>query len=137
MRALDAIKAVLPLQSDGDYGAQGRRPAWLDIDWAAHVHEAEIDGGRVTYADLGSGPPIVWVHGLGASWQCWLENLPDFARDHRVIAMDLPGFGRSEMPQDEISIEGYARFVCRLLDHLGIEAATVVGNSMGGFIGAE
>lgn len=137
MRTLDAIRALGPQESDGDYGSQGRRPVWLDTDWASHVHEAEIDGGRVTYADLGSGPAIVWVHGLGASWQCWLENLPDFARDHRVIAMDLPGFGRSEMPRDEVSIEGYARFVCRLLDHLGVESATVVGNSMGGFIGAE
>jgi pimeloyl-ACP methyl ester carboxylesterase len=134
---LDLIGGLVHPGSDSDYGCQGRRPAWLDIDWRSSVHETQIDGGRVSYADFGSGPAIVWVHGLGASWQCWLENLPEFARDHRVIAMDLPGFGRSEMPQEDISIEGYARFVGRLLDELGIETATLVGNSMGGFIGAE
>ena len=141
MAALDVVRTLINPGSDSDYGSQGRRPAWLDVDWRAHVHEVELEGARVTYAEMGSGPALVFVHGLGASWQCWLENLPEFARDHRVIAMDLPGFGRSQMPAgegpDRISIEGYARWVEHLLDHLGIEAATVVGNSMGGFIGAE
>ena len=137
MGALELVQALVTPGSDTDYGAQGPRPAWLDVDWRAHVHEPVVDGSRISYADLGSGPAIVWVHGLGASWQCFLENLPEFARDHRVIAMDLPGFGRSEMPAWDISIEAYAKFVGRLLDSLGIETATIVGNSMGGFIGAE
>ena len=123
--------------SDSDYGCLGRRPRWLDVNWADHVHEIELGGAKATYADLGSGPAIVWIHGLGASWQCWLENLLPFAEDHRLIAMDLPGFGRSEMPAWDISIEGYAKWVCELLEHLEIDTATVVGNSMGGFIGAE
>jgi pimeloyl-ACP methyl ester carboxylesterase len=56
---------------------------------------------------------------------------------HRVIAMDLPGFGESEMPAEEISIRGYARAVDALCEQLGVESAVVVGNSMGGFVGAE
>ena len=63
--------------------------------------------------------------------------MPEFARDHRVIAMDLPGFGYSEMPGEDISIERYATWTCTLLDALGIESAALVGNSMGGFIAAE
>ena len=63
----------------------------------------------------------MFVHGLGASWQSWLENIPEFARDHRVVAMDLPGFGYSEMPDHEISIEYYASWTFRLLDALGID----------------
>ena len=51
--------------------------------------------------------------------------------------MDLPGFGYSELPEGDISIEYYASWVFRLLDALGIETAAVVGNSMGGFIAAE
>ena len=51
--------------------------------------------------------------------------------------MDLPGFGYSEMPREDISIELYSTWTAELLDALGIESAAVVGNSMGGFVGAD
>jgi pimeloyl-ACP methyl ester carboxylesterase len=54
-----------------------------------------------------------------------------------VIALDLPGFGRSPMPREQISISGYARMLDALLGKLGVDAAAVVGNSMGGFVAAE
>jgi pimeloyl-ACP methyl ester carboxylesterase len=66
-----------------------------------------------------------------------LEQLPAFARNHRVIAMDLPGFGHSPMPRERITISEYARILDSLLETLGVSAATVVGNSMGGFVSAE
>src|SRR5215218_1007963 len=82
--------------------------------------------------------PVVFVHGLSGSWQNWLENLPHFAAaGHRVVSFDLPGFGESQMPRERISIAGYARFVDAPLERLGVGPAIVVGNSMGGFIGAE
>jgi pimeloyl-ACP methyl ester carboxylesterase len=121
---------------DGDYGRQGRAP-WLDVDWQAAQHRLEIDGREVNYCELGEGPTILLVHGLGASWQSWLEQMPEFAASHRVVAMDLPGFGYSEMPSEDISIEYYARWTAKFMDILGIESAAVVGNSMGGFIGAD
>jgi pimeloyl-ACP methyl ester carboxylesterase len=128
---------VIRLPSDpGDYGPVGRSP-WLDIDWREHQRWVTIDGRRVNVIELGSGPPVVFVHGLSGSWQNWLEQLPVFARDHRIVALDLPGFGASEMPAQEISISGYARTLDVLYDELGIDSAAVVGNSMGGFIGAE
>ncbi|MEA2288165.1 MAG: hypothetical protein QOD55_162 [Solirubrobacteraceae bacterium] len=121
----------------GAYGPTGRS-AWMDVDWREHRRTVEVDGRRVNVVDMGAGdPPVVFIHGLSGSWQNWLENLPHFARGHRVIALDLPGFGHSEMPAEPISIAGYARFVDRLLDRLGVGAAVIVGNSMGGFIGAE
>jgi pimeloyl-ACP methyl ester carboxylesterase len=91
----------------------------------------------VNVIDMGEGDAIVFIHGLSGAWVNWLENLPHFACDHRVIAMDLPGFGHSPMPAERISISGYGRIVDELLDALGIDRAVVVGNSMGGFIGAE
>src|SRR3954463_16509639 len=121
---------------DGDYGREGRAP-WLDVDWQAAQHRLEIDGRTVNYCELGEGPAILFIHGLGASWQSWLEQMPEFSRDHRVVAMDLPGFGFSEMPDEDISIEYYASWTASLLDRLEIDSAAVVGNSMGGFIGAE
>jgi pimeloyl-ACP methyl ester carboxylesterase len=112
--------------------------AWMDVDWPSIIRRLTIDGREVNVVDSGGDkPPILWVHGLGGRWQNWLLNLPAFMRDHRVIAPDLPGFGESEMPRGEISIGRYARTLDRICDELGVDAAVVVGNSMGGFVGAE
>ncbi len=94
-------------------------------------------GRSVNLVDIGVGPPLVLVHGLGGCWGNWLENIPELARSQRVIALDLPGFGRSEMPAEPISMPGYARLLDALLTALAIESAAVVGNSMGGLIAAE
>jgi pimeloyl-ACP methyl ester carboxylesterase len=111
----------------GAYGPGGRSP-WMDVDWRGHQRWATIDGRRVNVIELGSGPPVVFIHGLSGSWQNWLEQLPVFAREHRVIAFDLPGFGASEMPRERITISGYGRFVDALLDELGVSSGAVVGN---------
>jgi pimeloyl-ACP methyl ester carboxylesterase len=130
-----------PDEGPDPYGVEGepeRGPAWLRIDWREHLHRIEIDGTTVNYAEIGSGRPIVFVHGLGGCWQNWLENLPHFAeRGYRAIALDLPGFGASPMPDWEISMPAYGRLVDGFARELGLEAAAVVGNSMGGFIAAE
>jgi pimeloyl-ACP methyl ester carboxylesterase len=118
------------------YGPDGRS-AWLDVDWREHQRWVQVAGAPVNVIDVGEGDSVVFIHGLSGSWVNWLENIPHFARNHRVIAMDLPGFGHSPMPVDKISISGYGRIVDELLDTLGIDRAVVVGNSMGGFIGVE
>jgi pimeloyl-ACP methyl ester carboxylesterase len=81
--------------------------------------------------------PLLFVHGLSGSWPNWLEQLPVFGAERHVVALDLPGFGHSPMPAGEISISGYARLLDRVMGELGMDAAAVVGNSMGGFIAAE
>jgi len=113
------------------------RSSWLRVDWRSHQRWVILDGQPVNVIALGEGPPLVFVHGLSGSWQNWLEQLPVFAASHRVIALDLPGFGHSPMPREKISISGYARTLDRLLGELRIDAAAVVGNSMGGFVAAE
>lgn len=118
------------------YGT-GTRSAWLDIDWPAHQRWVAVDGVPANVIEVGDGPPLLFVHGLSGCWQNWLENIPHFAATHRVVAVDLPGFGASPMPREPISIPGYARFLERLCDALSIDAAAVVGNSMGGYIAAE
>jgi pimeloyl-ACP methyl ester carboxylesterase len=120
------------------YGPVGRSP-WLDVHWDAHTRHVEVAGRRVNVVDIGRGDttPIVFVHGLAGSWHNWLETIPAFARGRRVVAFDLPGFGRSEMPAEPITVPGYGRFVDQLLDAVGVGRAVVVGHSMGGFIGAE
>ncbi|HEV2060445.1 MAG TPA: alpha/beta hydrolase [Solirubrobacteraceae bacterium] len=118
------------------YGAVGRSE-WMDVDWQEHLRWVRVRDRWMNMVDMGSGPPVVFIHGLSGCWQNWLEQLPLFARDHRVIAVDLPGFGQSEMPVEEISISGYADAIDELMGELEIEEARIIGNSMGGFIGAE
>lgn len=79
----------------------------MDVDWREHQRLVRVEDRLVNVVELGSGPPLLFVHGLGGCWQNWLENLPEFARDHRVIALDLPGFGRSQMPAGEISVRAW------------------------------
>jgi pimeloyl-ACP methyl ester carboxylesterase len=115
---------------------------WEQVDWRSHQRWIEIDGTPVNTVELGPdvehpGQPLVFVHGLSGSWPNWLEQLAVFARGHRVVTLDLPGFGHSPMPREKITIAGYARMLEQLLDRLDIAAAAVVGNSMGGFISAE
>jgi pimeloyl-ACP methyl ester carboxylesterase len=104
------------------------------------VNVVDTGGGPGTQTTSSSGtgkPPLLFIHGLGGRWQNWLLNIPQFMDTHRVIAPDLPGFGESEMPAEEISISGYAKVIDALCDELGVENPLIVGNSMGGFIGAD
>ncbi len=127
--ALDGVlpstaRPATPWAANGagdDYGAPAE-PDWRAIDWRDHVREMTVEGTRVRYAELGAGdgPPLVFVHGLGGNWQNWLENMPAAARGRRVLALDLPGFGDSEMPRDDISISGFARTVDAFAEALGL-----------------
>ncbi|MGH2980438.1 MAG: alpha/beta fold hydrolase, partial [Solirubrobacterales bacterium] len=127
-------------------------PEWLGIDWRRHLRRVEIDTSglephpgsesdpartTVSFAELGEGPPLLLIHGLGGCWENWLENIPHLARSHRVIAPDLPGFGDSPMPGWEVSIQAYGALIARLCHALEIDSLPLVGNSMGGFISAE
>ena len=122
----------------GDYGLPAE-PGWRGVDWPALTHTAQIAGRSVNYVDHGTGDrAVVFIHGLGGSWQNWLENIPAAAAaGYRAIALDLPGFGRSQMPVSPITMTGYAKTVDDLCDALGLASVAVVGNSMGGFAAAE
>jgi pimeloyl-ACP methyl ester carboxylesterase len=141
---VSAPPAATGPQPHAGAAAPSARTLWQDIDWREHQRWIVVDGTPVNTIVLGperpgamDAKPLVFVHGLSGSWPNWLEQLPVFARDHRVVAIDLPGFGYSPMPAQKLSIAGYARILGGLLDRLGIDAAAVVGNSMGGFVAAE
>jgi pimeloyl-ACP methyl ester carboxylesterase len=128
---------LLGPQPEFDGYGVAQRSEWLDIDWQQHLHTCTVHDSRVNYVEMGEGPPVVFIHGLSGCWQNWLENIPHVARRHRVVALDLAGFGESELPHEEISIPGYGRFVDAFLGQIGVERAALIGNSMGGFIAAE
>ena len=92
---------------------------------------------RVRYVVRGEGPALVLVHGLGASLSVWNENIEELSRAHRVFALDLPGHGESDKPGELYydSISG-AHFLTSFMDAVGIDNATLMGNSAGGHIAA-
>ena len=97
-----------------------------------------VDGARIRYVDAGRGPPVVLLHGLGASMYAWRKNVGAMAAaGFRVIAFDNRGFGLSDKPAVPYDNAAYARLAIALLDSLGISDAVLVGHSMGGAIAAE
>jgi pimeloyl-ACP methyl ester carboxylesterase len=134
-----AIRNGLLRPGADDSYADGDDATWMRIAWPSLVRRVPVLGREMNVLDTGGDKPVLlFVHGLGGVWQNWLLNIPAFTDSHRVIAPDLPGFGESEMPAEkEISIKGYAKALDALCDELGVECPVVVGNSMGGFIGAE
>jgi pimeloyl-ACP methyl ester carboxylesterase len=112
----------------------GRVADWTELDFSEAVHEAELSTGRLRYVDIGSGPPLLMIHGLGGSWQTWLLNIPTLMRHHRVVAVDLPGFGRSEALPPPAAVDTHASALAELSAHLELGPAIVVGHSMGGLI---
>jgi len=99
------------------------------------LRDVSVDGYRYCVAERGQGPPLVLVHGLGGSIYDWRHLLEPLSERHRVIAIDLLGSGESDLPEDEdYSIAAQARRLRGLLETLGADRATLVGNSYGGGI---
>jgi pimeloyl-ACP methyl ester carboxylesterase len=92
---------------------------------------ASVEGARVRYVDVGQGPPVVLVHGFASSLGNWDPVLPELAKHHRVLALDLKGFGWTDRPEGDYSPSAEARLVLRLMDHVGIGRAAFVGHSWG------
>lgn len=100
------------------------------------LKEATVFGQKIKYVDVGSGPVVVLLHGLGGNSSNWAFNISALSTKYRVIAPDQIGFGRSDKPLINYRVGTYADFLDKLLDGLNVERATLVGNSMGGWIAA-
>src|SRR5213080_1634914 len=92
-----------------------------------------IDGVNIHYVCGGSGTPLVLIHGLGSSAAVeFYYNLEPLAAHHRVLAIDLPGFGKSDKPVLAYTIDLFVKAVRDLMACEGLERAAVMGVSMGG-----
>src|SRR5207253_6441 len=96
-----------------------------------------VQGLRLRYREMGSGPPVILVHGIAASLEYWRFTIGALAPGHRVLAIDLPGCGFSERGAMLPTLPETADILVGLLDALGIERASFVGNSLGGLICLE
>jgi pimeloyl-ACP methyl ester carboxylesterase len=97
------------------------------------------DGVEMAYVDAGKGKPaLVFIHCGNCRKEIWRETLDAFAGENRVVAMDLPGYGRSSAAAREMSsIAGLGADVAALVNHLKLEKVIVVGNSLGGPVALE
>ncbi len=95
----------------------------------------DVRGARLHVAELGAGPPVLLLHGWPQHWWTWRELMPLLAVRHRVLALDLRGFGWSEATRRGYRKEELADDVAGVLDALEIERADLVGHDWGGVIG--
>jgi pimeloyl-ACP methyl ester carboxylesterase len=93
----------------------------------------------INYERRGAGSPLVLLHGIGHRWQAWKPVLDLLAEHHDVIAIDLPGFGRSAPmpPFAEHDLPSTMTVLAGIFDQLGVGAPHVAGNSLGGLIAVE
>ena len=96
-----------------------------------------INGTRIFCERIGSGPPLLLIHGLGSSGDDWAFQRDEFAREHMLILPDLRGSGRSAKPPGPYSIAQFGADLWAVVDALGIEALDVLGFSLGGAVAIE
>src|SRR5262245_8892610 len=117
----------------------------LIVEGETKSAEVTLAGGRILHLPGGDvqvlergprdDPPIVLLHCYTCSIAWWQRMIPLLDRDHRVLALDLRGFGGSEKPDSGYSMEDQATFVAEALKRLRVDRATVVGQSLGGTVG--
>jgi 2-hydroxy-6-oxonona-2,4-dienedioate hydrolase len=97
-----------------------------------------VDGHKIRYLRDGSSKKtLVLIHGLGASAERWELAMPYFSKHYTVIVPDLIGFGRSDKPYVDYTIEFFAKFLKTFLDEIGIQKLSIIGSSLGGQIAIE
>src|SRR2546422_5425981 len=93
-----------------------------------------VFGQSIHYFDMGAGPVVVLLHGLGSRKEDWLPVLEPMAQTYRVLVPDQIGFGRSDKPLIDYSIQTYVDFLNEFLRQMKVEKASLVGESLGGWI---
>jgi pimeloyl-ACP methyl ester carboxylesterase len=110
----------------------GRKGLWRPP--AAAYRTARVEQHDLAWTRTGSGPPVVLLHGLCGSLRWWSANIPALAKEFRVLALDLPGFGRSRRTGRIPSVPEMARLVAEWMAGADATPAHVVGHSMGGHV---
>ena len=106
------------------------------IDWNPYLspQTIQIEGQTIFYIAKGEGKPLLLIHGYGAGIWVWEKQIEILSQSYRVYALDLIGHGFSDRPKIAYTPETYVHFLKDFMDKVGIERATLIGNSMGGGI---
>ena len=100
---------------------------------------ATVFGAKIHYLEAGDAknPKIVLLHGLGSSTVSWQLNIAALSQKFHVVALDQVGFGKSDKPFLKYRVGTYTDFLDKFLSELKIEKASLIGNSLGGWIAAD
>ena len=101
------------------------------------AYYADVGGARIRFVDEGEGPPIVLVHGFASALDTWRGVSKELVKKHRVIALDLKGFGWSSRPEGDYSPAAEAQIVLALMDQRNVKQAVVVAHSWGSSVALE
>jgi len=96
-----------------------------------------VFGAKVHYVEAGTGSPVILLHGLADDIGVWESEIPALAAKHRVIAIDQIGFGKSDKPLLSYRVATFVDFLDGVLNELKIDRASLVGNSLGGWVAAD
>lgn len=116
--------------------AADSQPSQFVLPPLPELRRTTVFGCSIRYYDIGSGPALVLIHGIGGDADDWAFCLQALSASHRVVALDLLGFGRSDKPHIDYSIAGFVEVIELFLQTLEIERATLIGGSLGAWIGA-
>lgn len=132
---LNAARTVALAAALAGCAAPPHGVAFAALHYPMPVSYLRFDGLDVAYCDVGDGPKtLVLIHGLGSYMPVWSRNLDTLARYYRVVAIDLPGYGKSSKENYRYSMAFFARVVDRVITLLKIQHPVLVGHSMGGQI---
>ena len=95
------------------------------------------DGAKVTYTLSGKGRPVVLLHCWAGNRRFWSEQLKVLSQSHKVLALDFPGHGESDVPEENLTVEKLAEDVHEVMQKLQLSPAVVAGHSMGGMVAQQ
>jgi len=110
------------------------RPTRIDWNPSLSPKMVQINGHTIFYTVKGDGKPLLLIHGYGAGMWVWEKQIETLSQSYRVYVLDLIGHGFSDRPKVSYTPETYIHFIRDFMDGVGIEKATLIGNSMGGGI---
>jgi pimeloyl-ACP methyl ester carboxylesterase len=106
-------------------------PAQFDAIERIPIHTVLVHGQQIAYLDVGTGPPVILIHGFGGSMWQWEHQQHTLSQHFRVLTLDLPGAGLSDKPEIDYRPDQMLDFFVGFMDSVKIPQATLVGNSMG------
>ena len=106
-------------------------PAQFDAIERIPIHTVLVHGQQIAYLDVGTGPPVILIHGFGGSMWQWEHQQHALSQHFRILTLDLPGAGLSDKPEIDYRPDQMLDFFVGFMDVVKIPQATLVGNSMG------
>ena len=105
---------------------------------ASQEKTVTVFGAKISYVEAGdpAKPTVILLHGLGGNSSNWAFNIPALSQKYHVIAPDQIGFGKSDRPLIKYRVATYVDFLDKFMSELKIDRATLVGNSLGGWVAA-